>query len=263
MSIVDFHNHLIPGVDDGAQTIEDAVQGVSAFVADGVTAFVATPHFDGGLTQDQGRLQTRLAEIDEGWSELVTMCRARYPQVAVFRAVELLLDVPEPDLSDARLRINGGPFFLVEFPFMMVPPQATRVLRALSSGAYRPVLAHPERYQGVTSVDAAAEWKDAGALLQINGGSLLGRYGGRARTFAFDLLQRGLADYVCSDYHARGEPLVAGYRDQLGRAGGEEQAHTLLVTNPGRLLRGEAPLPVAPLRPAQRSVWQRVSAIFR
>jgi hypothetical protein len=72
-----------------------------------------------------------------------------------------------------------------------------------------------------------------------------------------------LADYVCSDFHTRGEPLVSRYREVLVQAGAEEQARTLMETNPGRLLRGEAPLPVAPLRPARRSVWQRVSGIFR
>jgi protein-tyrosine phosphatase len=113
------------------------------------------------------------------------------------------------------------------------------------------------------SSDVAAAWKEAGALLQVNGGSLLGRYGSRARAFAFELLQRGLADFVCSDFHTRGEPLISRYHELLVQAGAEEQAQMLMVTNPGRLLRGEAPLPVAPLRPARRSVWQRVSGIFR
>jgi protein-tyrosine phosphatase len=263
MSIVDFHNHLIPSVDDGAQTVEDARQGVAAFVADGVTAFVATPHFEGGLTQDQDLLRNRLGEIDEGWAELETLCRTQFPQVRIFRGVELLLDVPEPDLSDERLRLNGGQYFLVEFPFMAVPPHAAHALRALSSGPYRPVLAHPERYQGVVSTDAVAKWKEAGALLQVNGGSLLGRFGHRARGVAFELLHRGLVDYVCSDYHARGEPMAAAYYDVLVQSGGPELARTLMETNPGRLLQGEAPLPVAPLRSANRSVWQRVSRIFR
>jgi protein-tyrosine phosphatase len=263
MSIVDFHNHLIPGVDDGAQTLAESEEGVAAFVANGVGGFVATPHVDAELTHHATFLNARLAEIDEGWAALSAMCAVKFPEVSVYRAVELLLDVPEPDLSDDRLRINGGEFLLVEFPFMTVPPHSTNVLRRLSDTGVIPVLAHPERYRGVTSLDIAGEWKDAGALLQVNGGSLLGRYGPQARSVAFDLLQRGWVDYLCSDYHARGEPLIRDYEDLLGQCEAAEQAHTLMRTNPERLLAGQRPLPVPPMRTRGRGVWARVSGLFK
>jgi protein-tyrosine phosphatase len=263
MSIIDFHNHLIPRVDDGAQSIGDARDGVAAFVADGVTAFVATPHFDGGLTLQPEHMQERLAEIDEGWDVLRQLCQQEFPQVRVLRGVELLLDVPEPDLSDPRVRIDGGRFFLMEFPFMMIPPQSARVVGGLSGRGYTPIIAHPERYQGITSIDIAGTWREAGALLQVNAGSLLGRYGSQARKFAFDLLQRGWVDFISSDYHARGGPMLARCYELLVEEGAEEQARTLMSTNPARMLAGELPLPSAPLRETKRTVWQRVSGIFR
>jgi protein-tyrosine phosphatase len=126
-----------------------------------------------------------------------------------------------------------------------------------------PILAHPERYRGITDIGMVGEWRQAGALLQVNGGSLLGRYGPAARQLAFQLLENGWVDFLCSDYHARGEPLVATYEKLLVESGGEEQAHALMRTNPARMLNGEAPLPVLPFRPRRPSVWQRVSGLFR
>ncbi len=263
MSIVDFHNHLIPGVDDGAQVVDESEDAVRAFVANGVGAFVATPHLNGELTLDRASLDERLAEIDVGWATLTAMCAEKFPQVAVYRAVELLLDVPEPDLSDPRLRINGSQFFLFEFPYMSVPPQSARVIQQLAATGFIPILGHPERYRGISDVAVAAEWKHAGGLLQVNGGSLLGRYGPYARHLAFQLLEQGLVDYVCSDYHARGEPMVRAYEQLLIESGGGEQANTLLRTNPARLLNGEGPLPVIPLRPRRPGMWQRVTGLFR
>ena len=262
MSIIDFHNHLIPGVDDGAQDLEEAEAGVAAFVADGVGGFVATPHVDASLTVKPEQIAERLAEIDEGWSLLDAMCAEQFPRVQVFRAVELLLDVPEPDLSDPRIRINGGPFFLMEFPFMMVPPQSVRVISMLAQSGYTPIIAHPERYQGVVDPAIAEEWKGAGALLQVNGGSLLGKYGSQAKKLAFHLLERGWADYLCSDFHARGAPLVAQYEGLLIELGGEEQANTLMRTNPARMLSGQRPLPVPALRLRKPNLWARVGALF-
>jgi tyrosine-protein phosphatase YwqE len=76
----------------------------------------------------------------------------------------------------------------------------------------------------------------------VNGASLLGRYGDRARRTAIALLERGRVHYVCSDYHARGEPRITEYTAGLAETVGAEAAARLMRTNPARLLRGEPPL---------------------
>lgn len=262
MLIVDFHNHLMPGVDDGAQTAEEAIDALMAFKQDGVGVVIVTPHLDGSTTRRPAELKHRLEELDRAFVDL-QHCAKHAGGMRVERAVELLLDVPEPDLSDARIRLAGGKFFLMEFPFMTVPPHSARAVRSLADTGYTPIIAHPERYHGFTAtLDLAAEWKQSGAYLQVNGGSLLGRYGPEARKAAFELLRRGLVDYICSDYHARGAPLVAQYQALLESRGGIEQAHTLMQTNPARILSGQAPIPVAPLQ-TDSSLWGRVTSIFR
>lgn len=262
MPIVDFHNHLMPRVDDGAQTREESVEGLTAFKRDGVSTVIATPHVDASLTTDQAQLGQRLDELDAAFATLQA-CAKTVGGVRVERGVELLLDIPEPDLSDRRLRLAGGNFVLMEFPFMTIPPQSPRAISFLVKQGVVPIIAHPERYNGfISDVDQAGLWKMNGGLLQVNGGSLLGRYGNEARNAAFELLARGWVDYLCSDYHTRGPALVAQYVELLMGMGAEEQVQMLTETNPARILTGLPPLPVPPLR-AKRPIWKRVAEMFR
>lgn len=259
--IVDFHNHIIPGVDDGAQTPDESVAALRAMVEHGVTHVITTPHFDASLTtrsaradaahETAGSAEERLAEIDAGWALLEAVAGA-VPGIGISRGAEVMLDTPSPDLSDARLHLAGGQFVLVEFPFMTVPPESARVLKHLRAAGLIPIIAHPERYNGVApGSNLPVEWKAAGALLQINGASLTGRYGKGPKMNAQDLLARGIVDYLGSDYHTRGSPLVREYCAWLMEHDAGEQAHILTEVNPSRLLRGEMPLPVMPLRPVR------------
>ena len=255
--LVDFHNHLMPGVDDGAVDETETAAAIEAFLANGIAQFVATPHVDGSLSLRADVLRDRLDELDEGWRRLSAVLQ-RYPGISAHRGAEVMLDTPEPDLSDARLRLAGGSFALVEFPFMTIPPMSTRVIEFLRSAGVVPIIAHPERYVGMNPTSPLpAEWRQAGAHLQVNAGSLTGRYGQGPRVHAFALLERGLVDYMCSDYHARGRPATTSARHLLEELRGGEQAELLFSVNPRRMLNGEPPLPVPPWRP-QRTLWQRL-----
>lgn len=259
VGVVDFHNHLMPGVDDGAQDDTQALAGLRAMQADGVAELVATPHLEGMLTGRAARLTERLEELDVAWERLQQLAASL--SMAVHRGAEVALDTPEPDLSDDRVRLAGTRFVLVEFAYMTVPPNAGSVLRRIRDAGWVPVLAHPERYTrlGGASPGAAGEWRQAGALLQVNGASLLGRYGPDAKRTAQFILERGWADYLCSDFHSRTGPWIAASAAWLREHGGQEQAALLMQANPQRLLRGEDPLPVPPL---PRRLWERVRSIF-
>jgi protein-tyrosine phosphatase len=255
--MIDFHNHVLPGVDDGAADLPQALAALEAFAAQGVDTVVVTPHLSGAATLHPAALERALARIDAAWEALGQAAAARLPGVRLARGAEVMLDVPAPDLSDPRLRLAGTRFVLVEFPFMAVPPHAAGALAGLRAAGWHPVLAHPERYDGAASLAAAAEWRRAGAALQVNAGSLLGRYGEEPRRAAWGLVERGWADYLCSDFHARGRCATAEAAEALVRAGGGLQARRLTQENPALLLAGRAPLPVPPLlrRPP---LWRRL-----
>ena len=255
--MIDLHNHLIPGVDDGAASADDACAGISAMHGQGFTAAVCTPHVSGALTRDPAALAARLAELDAGW-DVLRAAAADGPDFALHRGAEVMLDTPEPDLSDARLRMAGTRFVLVEFPFMAVPPNAAAALFELRMKGWEPLLAHPERYANAASdLSDAAEWRRVGARLQVNAGSLAGRYGDRPHRLAWKLLEEGMADYVASDFHTRGRVHTADAAAEMDRRGGREARLLLTETNPARLLSGESPLAVPPV-PRPRRGWRRL-----
>lgn len=261
----DFHNHLIPGVDDGARDVELSLAALSAFRREGVRQLITTPHFDGALTHQPERLAARLAELDTGWELLRTVMAADADkhgiELHVGRGAEVMLNVPDPDLSDARLRLGGTQFVLVEFPALQIPPaNAATAVRLIRAAGWIPVIAHPERYRNLESVAPLWEFVGAGALLQVNAGSLFGDYGTKAQQRALEIFAEGLASYVCSDYHARGKPGVARFARALSDAGFANQATLLLSVNSARLLSGEVPEPVPPMVSAAKQVpwWKRM-----
>jgi protein-tyrosine phosphatase len=240
--MADLHAHLIPGVDDGAPDLECALQALRAYDDDGVRAVAATPHLNASNLNG-----SRRALADESWPALAWAAGDRFPGVTLYRGYEIQLDTPELDLFDPELRLAGSRYALVEFCAFTVPERSAEALSRIAAGKYVPIVAHPERYWGYDRGYAVvAEWRAAGALVQVNSGSLLGEYGENVRRLAHRFLAEGRVDLLASDNHARPErsaSLRAAW-DYLVARGVGEQARLLLATNPQRILRDEPTLNV-------------------
>ncbi|CAN5698154.1 tyrosine protein phosphatase [soil metagenome] len=262
--LTDLHSHLVPGVDDGAPTLHDAMEGLDRMVERGVTSVATTPHLDASLSRDPARLQSVLDRMDEAFDVLREAASARHPGIRLVRAHEVKLDVPDPDLSDPRLRFPGTDVVLVEWPGLQVPPGTVRVLEELRQAGIRPLIAHPERYRLLEAYPALpAAWREAGAWLQVNHGSVLGRYGKVAELNAARLLARGCVDVMATDFHGR--PGLALYveraRGWFEARGAEDAWRLLAAENPARILAGDAPLPVPPVRRPE-TLMRRLRSAF-
>ncbi|MQA88688.1 MAG: hypothetical protein GEU90_00430 [Gemmatimonas sp.] len=255
--MIDIHNHLIPGVDDGAAGLEEARAALETMHAQGVRGVITTPHGNGAHTTSSDELDAFLGRIDPAWEKLKGMAAVNFPELRVERGLELMLDIPTPDLSDPRTRLAGTAFVLIEFSHSGIPPNSVDAIFRLKMNGWIPVIAHPERYAEVDELRLVEGWRRAGAFLQLNCGSIVGRYGPQACARAWRLLGEGCADFLSSDYHARGRCSITEARVKLEESGGEEQAHLLMEANPGRLLEGELPVPVTPLKRTERSPWYR------
>ncbi len=261
----DLHSHLVPAVDDGARSLEEALEAVERMVEAGIGRIVTTPHVDASLTLDSSALGTWLEEVDDSWRELVDQVQQRFPDVEFHRGHEVMLDVPDPKFDDARLRLAGTSFVLVEWPRLQIPPRTQQVIERIAGEGYHPIIAHPERYIGIRqNVEYGGTWRSAGAYLQVNHGSLVGRYGPEARAVASELLARGWVDYLSSDFHARAhlEIHLEDAEDFFTTHDGLEQFQLLTVTNPGRLIQDQQPLPVPPLR-IREGFWEGFTKIFK
>jgi protein-tyrosine phosphatase len=256
--LIDFHSHLVPGVDDGAADVEQARAAFAGLRGQGVHTAITTPHLRGALTAHPDRLRARLDQVEAAWKEAREVAAAEEPPLRLELGAEVMLDTGTTDLTDPRTRLAGTPFALVEFPRMLVPVNAEQTLSYLLEHGWMPIVAHPERYPNLhEELRDAAEWRRMGVRLQVNAGSLLGRFGRDAQGRAWRLVRLGWADYLASDYHARGRPALAGARELLQSRGGEEQAALLLETNAARLLEGRAPLEVPPLE-VPPPLWKRI-----
>jgi protein-tyrosine phosphatase len=256
--MIDLHNHLLPAVDDGSASLAQSAEAIEQMTLQGMRGLVVTPHFRASTLLREAEIARRLELFDEAWKALRAMVSERFAEVSVHLGTELMLDQPNPDLSHHWIRLAGTRFVLMEFPGMLVPPRAEDALTAILKQGYRPVIAHPERYRNLSADgNEFAAWKKLGAVLQVNCGSLLGAYGADVSRRAWGLLQSGSADYLASDYHARGRYPLEDCRRVLRDEGSEVQGELLLCTNPARLIAGEEPEEVPPARP-KASPWQRL-----
>lgn len=255
--MLDFHSHLIPGVDDGAANVDESREGLKAMVADGITGIITTPHIGASLIE-RGMVDQYLEKIATAWDTLQNLVTTEFPKLKIARGFEVMLDVPRPKLENPLFRLAGTSFVLIEFPFMNIPPNSTHALRELRDAGYMPILAHPERYVNIEEQLGLVEhWRDAGAFMQINAGSIIGSYGSRAKKVAWSILQAGHADYMCSDYHSRGKCSMAAAFASLREKGLEMQADAL-VFNAKRVVRGERPMTVEPAYIKKTKSWKKV-----
>lgn len=264
-SLVDIHSHLVAGVDDGANDIPSVLSSVERMTHLGIRRIVTTPHIRGSLTSEPRRLEARLSEVSEAFEIAAAAIKEDFPEVEYRRGHEILLDVPEVDLADERIRMAGSSFVLVEWPRLHIPPGTPRVLGRIREQGYRPIVAHPERYMGMRGqLEITERWRAAGAFLQVNYGSLDGRYGEEAREVALLLLERGLVDYMASDFHGR--PGLKIYKDEawavLQERDADETLDLLCRVNPGRILEDLEPLPVPALPPPSK-LFDRIRGMMR
>lgn len=257
--MLDFHNHLMPGVDDGAADLAESREALTVMTGQGVTTIITTPHIRASQTHRSEELYRYLTKLDLAFAQLRELVEKDFPDLRIERGVEMALDVPSPMLIDSRMHLAGTPFVLVEFPFMSIPPNSTMPLREIRSTGVTPIIAHPERYNNMAgNLELIEDWKAAGACIQINAGSLVGQYGATAKRLVWEILEQGWADFMCSDYHARGRCSVRAAAVALMERGGEPQLRDLTVTNPERMIQGQAPVPVAPLEEVQLKFWKKV-----
>jgi protein-tyrosine phosphatase len=120
-TLVDIHSHLVPGVDDGARHLPGVLNAIERMSQVGIGRFITTPHIDASLALTPSRLAARLDEVTQAWQTAHDAIQEEFPEVEYHRGHEVLIDLPEPDLTDPRLRLAGTSFVLIEWPRLQVP----------------------------------------------------------------------------------------------------------------------------------------------
>lgn len=244
---VDVHTHVLPGVDDGVRTLDEAVTTAAEAAAGGVDALVATPHV-------RDDYPTTAAVIEDGVAALRRELAARDVAIELHPGAELALErvagIEPGELR--RYSLAGGPYVLLEFPYRGWPAGAEAVAATLLRNGFTPLLAHPERNDAIAErPERLRPLVEAGCFVQVTSGSVTGGLGRTARRAAESLLGLGLVHVVASDLH--GPSLDrAGLAAAFGVLGGDEAARTLVSTAPRAVLEG-APLPSLPA--SRKTPW--------
>ena len=249
--LVDLHCHFVPGVDDGARELSDAIDQLNECDRLGIRTVVTTPHLAASAAHGRWR-----DDIDAAFAELSREASRVCPEVQLGLSFEFRLDDPDADLSDRSIGLGDGGRLLVEFPMLAMPAYPDRMLEIVVAAEWTPVLAHPERYSGVERAYGwVARWREMGALMCLNAGSLWGEHGGEAQRVARRMLADSSVDLIASDNHARPQraATVRQAWDYLTESGCEEQANLLTAVNPAAVLAGERLTAVPPCEP--RSGW--------
>jgi len=234
---IDLHCHLLPGVDDGARTPEDALAMARALVAVGVSTVAVSPHARPGC-----------APVEVCVERLVSLRRALadagVPLVLELGAENALVEdgFLESLGTPAARPVHRGPYVLVEVPYTApVPALPTLVFQMVRRGVV-PLFAHPERCVEFQRPGRAAEVVALGARLQLDLGALSGRYGPVARRTARTLLDDGLYAVAASDLHAPAgaQRWIERALSELRALGGDVAVQRLFRDGPARVLAGEA-----------------------
>lgn len=237
--MVDIHCHILYDLDDGAESLDDAIEMARIAYTHGTTHIVATPHT---LPEDNGTLWQ--SDVLECTDLLNTELAGQgigvklYTGCEVFGAGDFL-----QRLKDGRLfTLNNSIYPLVEFDFYEHPASVLFKLGEIVAQGFIPIVAHPERYAFINEdVEYAKKIKDLGCLIQLNKGSITGNFGSDARLSAQQLLSSGLADFVASDAHSPfvRTPVLSEAYDTVCKLFSEDYANLLFNENPLKVLNNQ------------------------
>ena len=254
--MIDLHCHLLAGIDDGPETLEESVQMAKMAVADGIGTVAATPHLrsDHPLSRPD-ELAGRLAVlIDRLEAESLPLRVVAGGEVDVFWAQRA---------SDIELRLvsydQGGHDLLLETPYGFLPEVFEELIAEVVGRGYRVTLAHPERNESLQrSPERLEALVDDGVIIQVNAASVTPSFpDNSARRLALRLLRAGRVHMLASDAHSAGQwrpPEIAQGRE-VARRQGDSYADWLVRDVPAAVLQG-APLPPRP-RMREQSFLER------
>jgi protein-tyrosine phosphatase len=258
--MIDIHCHLLPGLDDGPQDLEDSLSMARIAVADGIQVIVATPHTLNGVYWNHREvILERTRVLREALAE------QNIPLILYAGAdIHFNADLIRKLEDEEALSINGGKYLLLELPSQSVPLTAKEVFFGLRVKGYFPIITHLERNLVIQrDLDIVGDWVQHGALIQITANSLTGGFGRRAYDCACRFLERGWVDIIATDAHsAKGRPPVLSQGVQAaGEIISPAEVLKMVTTFPRLILRNE-PLPEKdfpdlPLMPAKKKFFSR------
>lgn len=236
--MIDLHCHYLPGIDDGPETMAEALDLARAAAADGITHAVLTSHVHPGRYPNQRR--SLLAAIEEFATEVAKAGISLQLHLGgearlCHELVDMLAENQVPFLGE----VDGYRILLLEFPHQLIPVGSLRFVQSLFKLKIRPLIAHPERNKAIMSnPEKIKEFAEVGCWLQLTAGSLVGRFGMPAQEAAFAMIDEGWNCLIATDAHNLNNrpPLLSEGRKVLQERYGDAVARSMVLDKPAKIL---------------------------
>lgn len=261
--LIDIHSHILPYTDDGSDNWDDSLSMLKNAEAEGIIAIVATPHI---LHNNDFKIEPKIINTHK---ELCQRAKDAGLKIKIYLACEIYAQ-PDTMLDHQISTINNNnKYFLIEFPMNSIPQFVPDQFFNFIVNEKIPIVAHPERNHGFQKrPQLVYEYVQRGALMQVNEGSLRGRYGEMAELLAYKMIENNLVHFVASDGHkpnSRTVTLSESY-DIITEKYGKAVANQLFYANPVKAIKGE---PIQIENPVQiegdlkPGFWQRLKIFKR
>ena len=231
--MIDIHTHILHNCDDGSNSLELSIKQITNMIDKGVTDIVLTPHYMNSYVQTDAKI------INKQFKELLTATSDL--EINLHKGGEIFLNPGIVDKIDEKLCIGNTSYVLVETNMGEFTQEIYEILFQLVRNGFKPILAHPERYNYIMNKPEMAEdFLHRNVYLQINAGSILGLYGNRIAKTAWYLIDNGFAHFIASDNHCKTDEYILpaaieAIRDNID----DHTADLLSQKNPEKMLNNE------------------------
>jgi protein-tyrosine phosphatase len=234
--MIDIHCHIIPGLDDGPQDIQDSIEMLHCAEKDGIRSIIATPHSFDGVYQVAPEL------IDQSIVTLKNEMKKNNLSITLFPGMEVHLckDLNAKLIDNKAITLNHSKYILIELPAAFIPQQFKEVIFQLRLKGFYPVLAHPERNIAVNKYpDIIYDFFEWGIFIQLTASSVTGAFGSRIKNLCKTLIQNRLVHFIASDAHSiynRPPVLSEAYKMAKYILKDETEADALFFSNPESII---------------------------
>ena len=245
--MIDLHSHILPGIDDGAPTLEVSLEMARIAVADGIQVMACTPHIYPGMymndkTGIQAARDVLQRELDARGISL---------KLAIGADVHLVPGLLQGLRNRTVPTLNGNTrYLLLEPSHHHPPPRLTELVFDIVAAGYVPVITHPERLVWIEDYYSVfKQLVQQGTWMQVTAGALTGKFGPRAKYWGERLIGEGLTHILATDAHTTGrrKPVLSEGLEVAQRLVGKQEAHQLVVGRPDAIMRNLLPSETAPL----------------
>lgn len=197
--MIDLHCHILPGIDDGAQTIEDSIKMAKKAVDDGITHILCTPHHNGKYYNPKAKVIHAVGELQQELDKRQIPLTLFEGQEVRIQG-ELLQAIDNDEILFADL---ANTYLLIELPTSEIPGYTERLLYGLLDRNHIPIIVHPECNLGFQKdVNQLVHFLDMGVLAQMTAPSIVGVYGKKTQKIAKQMLDHKMVQMIASDAHA-------------------------------------------------------------